>query len=600
VSCKFLKLFSLVLVLLVSVSRTLAQPQEWLTFFEKSNGLETPRYAETLAFCEKLDKASPCARLESFGRSPEGRSLPLLIISSDQAFTPERARQTGKPVVLIQGAIHSGESEGKDAVLLLARDMLIHKKYAELFEKFVFLIIPIFNVDGHERFSPYNRINQNGPREMGWRVTATRLNLNRDFMKADAPEMRQWLYMYHRWMPHLFYDCHTTDGMDFQYILAWNIDEHDAFGGAVAKWTREIFLPGVRKACAAQGMLIAPYADLLDDDHPEKGLAGGVWRPMLSNVYATVCNRAGFLIETHSLKPYADRVLATRDFILIGLAEIARNPQAFLAAIAAEEARVSQWGGSHSDTSRIPLTFKTRFDQGDSLLFRGYRVEKKRGLVSGRDYPVYTSDKMDIPSVYYNAVEAGVQVAPPYGYLIPQGWHSVIEVLRAHGITLYRLTRECEDYFAGYRFEEVKFPSRSYEGRSLPAYRVVPVTEKCLFPAGTVYVPMGNPLGKLIMHLLEPEAPDALVAWGGMNTIFEDREYFESYVMEPLAQSMLENDRELADVFAQKLTSDSTFAANPRARLAWFYQRSPYFDQEKNRYPIWRMTSHRPLELEAM
>ncbi|HOH07690.1 MAG TPA: M14 family zinc carboxypeptidase, partial [bacterium] len=149
------------------------EDQKWLTVYEKSGGLETPRYAETMAYFERLDQASPFARLESFGKSPEGRSLPLFIISSDKAFTPEMARHTNKPVVLIQGAIHSGESEGKDAVMLLARDLLIYKKHRELFENFIILIIPIFNVDGHERFSAYNRINQNGPQEMGWRVTST-------------------------------------------------------------------------------------------------------------------------------------------------------------------------------------------------------------------------------------------------------------------------------------------------------------------------------------------------------------------------------------------------------------------------------------------
>ncbi len=577
---------------------TRAQDQEWMTFFERSQGLETPRYPETMAFFARLDKASAFARLESFGRSPEGRSLPLLIISSDKAFTPEKAQRTGKPIVLIQGAIHSGECAGKDAVMLLARDMLIHKKHKALFENLLFLIIPIFNVDGHERFSPYNRINQNGPNEMGWRVTATRLNLNRDFMKADAPEMRQWLQMYHRWLPHLFYDCHTTDGMDFQYLLTYNIDEHEPFGGAVSRWTREIFLPGVRKACEAQGLLIGRYAEFLEQDRPEKGFAIGVWRPMLSNVYATVCNRAGFLIETHSLKPYASRVQATLDFILIGLQEILNDPDAFLHAIAEEDKRVSAWGRGPADTLKIPLQFKTRFDRGDSALFYGYRMEKKPGVVSGRAYPVYTSEKVEMPTVFYNEVEAAVEVAPPYGYLVPRGWHAIIDVLRAHGIKMYRLQEACSGFFEGYRFKEVRFLPRSYEGRSLPLYRVVPVTESCVFPAGTLFVPMGNPHGKLIMHLLEPEAPDALVAWGLMNTLFEDREYFESYVMEPLAQKMMAGDQELAERFLEKVHSDSTFAANPRARLAFFYQHSPWYDQDKDRYPVWRMPKQQPLALE--
>ena len=576
------------------------EEQKWLTVYEKSGGLETPRYAETMAYFERLDKASPFARLESFGKSPEGRSLPLFIISSDKAFTPEMARHTNKPVVLIQGAIHSGESEGKDAVMLLARELLIDKKHRELFNNFIFLIIPIFNVDGHERFSAYNRINQNGPQEMGWRVTSTRLNLNRDFMKADAPEMRQWLQMYHRWLPHLFYDCHTTDGLDFQYLLTWNIDEHEQFGGAVSRWTRDTFLPGVGKACETQGLLIAPYADMLEDERPEKGFVIGVWRPMLSTTYATVCNRAGFLIETHSLKPYGTRVQATLDFILIGLQEIVKNPHALLQAVQEEDQRVSAWGRVPADTLKVPLQFRTRFDRGESALFYGYRVEIKPGAVSGRDYPVYTSDKVEIPTVFYNEVEPTAEVAPPRGYLVPSGWQAIIDILRLHGISMYRLKEEYRGLFEGYRFREVRFMPRSYEGRSIPSYRVEAVTEKRVFPEGSVYVPLGNPRAKLIMHLLEPEAPDALVAWGLMNTIFEDREYFESYVMEPLAQKMMVDDPGLAALFTQRVHSDSAFAANPRARLGFFYQRSPWYDQDKDRYPVWRVTGDRPPALEEL
>ncbi len=600
VSRNYIRWSVLALSLFVAAISISAKPRDWRTDFEASQGLETPRYAATMAFLQRLDQASPLARLESFGTSPEGRALPLLIISSDKAFTAEKARRTGKPIVLIQGAIHSGESEGKDAVLILARDMLIHNKHQELLKNFIFLIIPIFNVDGHERFSPYNRINQNGPKEMGWRATATRLNLNRDFMKADAPEMRCWLQLYHRWMPHLFYDCHTTDGMDHQYLLTWNIDEHEAFGGAVARWTRDTFLPGVKARCAAQNMLIGPYADPLDYDHPEKGYVIGVWRPMLSNVYATVCNRAGFLIETHSLKPYALRVQATLDFILIGLEEIRKDPASFLQAIAAEDQRVAAWGTRPDAEVQVPLQFETRTDRGDTLIFHGYRIEWKPGVISGRPYPVYTSEKLDTPAVFFDEIAATAAVTPPYAYLIPAGWRAVIDVLRVHGIKMYRLTQGYEGPAEGYRFQEVKFPPRSYEGRLLPAYRTVTVTEKCRFPAGTVCVPMGNPLGKLIMHLLEPQAPDALVAWGLMNTIFEDREYFESYIMEPLAQKMMEQDHDLAEAFSRKLQSDSAFAANPRARLAFFYQRSPWYDQEKNRYPVWRLNGPQPLALEEI
>ncbi len=570
----------------------------WMTPFEK-NRKTTPRYQETMAFLHKLDAAYDTGRLTDFGTSPEGRALPLFVISTDKNFTPHEVEKSGKMVILIQGAIHSGESEGKDAILMLARDLLVHNKYPELTRAFVFLLVPIFNVDGHEQFSAFNRINQNGPLEMGWRVTATRLNLNRDFMKADAPEMRAWLKMYHAWKPHFFYDCHTTDGMDFQYALLCNMDEHAEFGGAVSQWTHEHFMPALYRRCAEKNMIIGPYAELIDEDHPEKGLMGGVWRPMLSNVFATVCNRGGFLIETHSLKPYDVRVQATYDIILMGLQEIARDPQVLHQAIKAEDAEVATWS-DRADTLRIPLQFTTRTDRGDSMIFYGFKASMEKGLVSGAEYPVYSGEHENTPTIYYNQVDVKVAVTPPQGYLIPRAWRQIIDVLRAHDIPMQELSRDVTEKVHGYRFENVSFRAASYEGRLLPNYMVQEVTEKRSFPAGTYYVPLANTKARLIMHLLEPQAPDALVAWGLLNTIFEDREYFEPYIMEPLAQKMLAQDAELQKSFAQKLASDSVFAASPRARLRYFYQRSRYYDAEKNLYPIWRWVIRTDLPLKPV
>lgn len=588
----------LLIAMLFHALPVFSDASEWVTPFEK-NGETTPRYHETMAFLRKLDAAFATGQLTSFGVSPEGRALPLFIISSDKNFTPHEVEKSGKMVILIQGAIHSGEAEGKDAILMLARDLLVHNKYPELARAFVFLLVPIFNVDGHEQFSAFNRINQNGPLEMGWRVTATRLNLNRDFMKADAPEMRAWLKMYHTWKPHFFYDCHTTDGMDFQYVLLCNMDEHVEFGGAVSQWTHDHFMPALYRRCAEKEMIIGPYAELIDEDHPGKGLMGGVWRPMLSNVFATVCNRAGFLIETHSLKPYDVRVQATYDIILMGLQELARDPQALYQAINAEDAEVATWS-ARADTLRIPLQFTTRVDRGDSMIFHGFKVTKEKGTVSGAEYPVYNSERENTPTIYYNQIEVKVAVSPPQGYLIPRAWTQIIDVLRAHDIPMHELSREVTVKVQGYRFDKVSFRAASYEGRLLPNYSVQAVTDERTFPAGTIYVPLANPKARLIMHLLEPQAPDALVAWGLLNTIFEDREYFEPYIMEPLAQRMLAQDAELQKSFAQKVASDSIFAANPRARLRFFYQRSPYHDTGKNLYPVWRWVEKADLPLQQV
>jgi hypothetical protein len=559
------------------------------THFERSHGTETATLAETAVFFTQLAQNSPYASWQSFGRSPEGRPMSLLIVSKDKAFTPAQALKLKKPIVLIEGCIHAGETEGNDVCQLLARDILIKNAYSEILDNVVLIFLPVFNVDGFARFSPYHRINQNGPKEMGWRVTATRHNLNRDFVKADTPEMRHWLKMYHSWQPHLFFDCHTTDGQDFQYVLTYNIDTHPEYGGAISQWAKQDLLTFLVPTMSKRNMILAPYADLIDERNPGKGMLGGVWRPMLSNSFATLCNRGGFLIEAHSLKPYDKRVHATLAVILSSLQYVASQPNLLMEAVQKTEQETSRWAGDKN--IQVPLQFKTRTDRFDTLTFRGFKTQFHQGSIGTEAYPVYTNQVANTASKYFNEVSASVAVPPPLGYIIPGEWLQVLEVLTAHHIPWVRLQKPVVADFEMYRLENVRYRSNSYEGRQTVTFSAHPIRLKKTFSPGDVYVPLRTPKARLIMYLLEPQSPDALVGWGFFNTIFEDREYFEDYVMEPMAQHMFKSDTALAAVFCQKIKQDSVFARSSRARLNFFYEKTPYVDKEKNLYPIARVIS---------
>ncbi|MBK7935048.1 MAG: hypothetical protein IPK01_16565 [Acidobacteria bacterium] len=187
-------------------------PREWRTVAEETGYAKTSTYAQAVAFAKRLDAASRDVVYKSYGKSGEGRDMPLLIAAAGGAFTPELARKQGKAVVLVQAGIHAGEIDGKDAGLALFRDIAITRTRADLLKDVVILFEVIYNVDGHENSNAYMRINQNGPDEMGFRANATNLNLNRDYMKADAPETRAWLGLWNTWRPDVFIDCHVTDG----------------------------------------------------------------------------------------------------------------------------------------------------------------------------------------------------------------------------------------------------------------------------------------------------------------------------------------------------------------------------------------------------
>ena len=231
----------------------LSVPQEWQTHAERTDYRETARYEGTVAYARQLASGSPLIRYETFGRSGEGRELPLLIAAEGETTTPEAARLAGKAVVLIQACIHAGEPDGKDAGFALLRDIAITKTHPDLLRNVVVLFIPIYNTDGHERSSPYNRINQNGPADMGWRTTTSYQNLNRDYMKADTPETRAWLELWNRWHPDLFIDCHVTDGADYQYNITYQFEHHDGIAPSVLAWEREVMDGKVFPATEAAG-----------------------------------------------------------------------------------------------------------------------------------------------------------------------------------------------------------------------------------------------------------------------------------------------------------------------------------------------------------
>ncbi|MBK6913415.1 MAG: hypothetical protein IPH11_07040 [Ignavibacteriales bacterium] len=224
-------------------------PQQWLTHFENSNFLESPNYSDTIKYFQKFEVESPYAKLLTIGISPQRREIKLLVISKGNEFTPEEAAKSSKAVVLIQNGIHPGEIEGKDACMLLLREILITKEKEYLLDNIILLIIPVFNVDGHERLSYYNRPNQNGPKEMGWRTTSQNLNLNRDYMKADTPEMRSWLKMFSAWLPDFMIDNHTTNGADYQYHVTYGIEKFQNVHPLLSTFVKKKYLPFLSSTC---------------------------------------------------------------------------------------------------------------------------------------------------------------------------------------------------------------------------------------------------------------------------------------------------------------------------------------------------------------
>lgn len=561
---------------------TAAAPRDWLTHAEKTEFRETGPYAECVEFYRRLAAASRDARLEEIGRTSEGRPLYVLIASRGRAFTPEGARRAGRPVVLLQNGIHAGENGGKDAAMMLLRDLLVTRRLEKLLDSVTVLSIPVFNPDGHERVSLWNRINENGPREMGFRVTARRLNLNRDYLKADTPEMRAWLRLYTQWLPDLLIDNHVTDGGDVQYDVTVAAHTEQDIAAPAGAWVKNQFLPELFRRLEALGHVPGFYIE--GRAAGGKALAVMTASPRYSTGYAAAQNRAALLVETHSLKSFRTRVWSHYDIMRASLGRVAET--------AGELARASQEADRMQSavTPGTPVFLEgTPAGEGEPYVLRGMKAEQVQSPVSGGTVARYTGEKADQPAMLVRTLAARVAPPAPHGYIVPREWSEIIELLGLHGVEMIRLEKSVEGEFETMRFSDVRFAPAPFEGRfRVLSFATAPAKVRRTIPAGSVYVPVAQRAGKVVMHILEPEAPDSAIRWGFFLPVFEQKEYFSEFVFEPFARVMLDRDAELRRQFEQKLKTDAAFASNPRARLLWLYQRSPYAEPDKDLYPVLR------------
>lgn len=567
---------------------TNAIPSDWLTHAERTNYQQTPNYADTIAYAKKLADASPFIEYRTFGQSGQGRDLPLLIASEGDALSPAAAQQGNKAVVLIQACIHAGEPDGKDAGFALLRDVAITKSHAGLLSNVVLLFIPIYNTDGHERSTPYNRINQNGPEEMGWRTTATYQNLNRDYMKADTPETRAWLRLWNEWQPNLFIDCHVTDGADYRCNITYHHEHHSGVDEGVLKWEREIFGGRVAPATESRGNVISWYLEFIDNRDLTLGTRDFNGSPRFSTGYVPLRNRPAILIETHMLKDYRSRVTGTYDFLRFALEEVNRDPKKLIEVGLEADQRAIGLGKDAGAGKKYPVQFEIT-DEPTPFHLKATRNQTEKSDVSGDLRVIFGKEPLDLTIPMYQTFRTKTEIVPPMYYVVPREWSEVIEVIKSHGLQFKVLKKETELQVESYRLTNLQWPPGPFEGRHMPSFDVEAISESKAFPAGSLLVPLAQRLAKLAISLLEPQAPDSFARWGFFNAIFEHKEYAEPYIIETLAREMMSGNPELKKEFERRLAIDEKFAASPTARLEFFYRRSPYWDQQMNLYPVGRV-----------
>lgn len=570
-----------------------AQQINWTTKFESSDFLETVTYEECIDFSIQLANNSSIIHYTIIGESPQKRAIPMLIIDKDGLIKAQDIKNTGRSILYVQAGIHAGEPDGTDAMFLVLRDMLVHKKHLELLENVSILFIPSFNVDGLARMGPYNRINQNGPKEMGWRTNSLNLNLNRDYMKADSPEMKAWLEVFNEYLPDLFIDCHTTDGADYQYVATYALETFGNMEEELTKWTKDVYEPYLINEMTKKDSPIFPYVTFKNWHDPRSGLVRSVGTPMISQGYTALQNRIGLLIETHMLKPYKPRVFATKDIIIATLEIMNKDNQKLKDLNHAADVKMSS--AKHSP-NKLAIRYDVDYTDTAYVDFLGVEYDIVHSDLTGGDWFQYSDKETTFNLHLFEKNKVSEEAELPLAYIIPVEYQDVQNIIKAHGIEHWATTESKEILIDTYKFSNQKWRSSSFEGKQgLSKFDLEEVQKKIRFEAGAMVVPVHQRALKVLVYLLEPKADNSLASWGFFNSSMERKEYAETYVMEKMAREMIVKDPKLLEEFEQWKTDKPGVEQNQWAQTMWFFAKTKYWDQKKDIYPVGKINNQKIL-----
>jgi hypothetical protein len=586
-------------LLLATSLMTTAPTPPLVTPFERDPAHNTTAtYAECISFYKALAAANPATmQLREAGPTDSGQPLHEVVLSADGTFDPAASRAKGRPVLFIQNGIHPGEPEGIDASMLLARDLLADKKLRPLLQQLTLVIIPVYNVDGMLNRNATTRVNQDGPREYGFRGNARHLDLNRDYVKQDSRNARSFAALFQRWRPEVFVETHTSNGADYQYTMTLIATQHNKLAPALGQYLQTKLLPALYAGMAQKHWPMTPYVDF-EGETPESGLRAFLENPRYSTGYAALFNSIGFMPETHMLKPFGQRVKSTYDLLVTYLETVAAQAPALLAArAAADRALATQ--------TQFPLAWEVENTPTTTVQFKGYEAGHKPSAVSGQPRLYYDRARpYTRPVPYYNTARATATAFAPVAYAIPAAWGEALDNLRRNGVVLRELAEPLAGTSETYGIEEYKTTPRPYEGHYLhsqvklggrtqanpQAIAGLHMQERTTLPAGTYLAVLAEqgPAARYLVEALEPQATDSFFAWGFFDSILQQKEHFSDYVFEDLAADLLAQNPDLRQQLETAKKADPALAASGPQQLEWVYQHSPYAEPGYRRYPVLR------------
>ncbi len=547
----------------------------------------TATYQEAIAFYKELDAKYEQMQLLEYGPTDIGKPLNLIVLSRDKIFDPEQIRQTNKCILLINNGIHPGEPEGIDASMMLARDMLSKNS---LPKDVVICIIPVYNIDGMLNRGT-SRANQNGPESYGFRGNYQNLDLNRDFIKTDSKNSRSFQEIFNIWQPEVFVDNHTSNGADYQYAMTLIHPQKDKLDPILSEYASKHLIPDLYTGMKTAGFEMIPYVNSIEET-PDQGITGFLEIPRYSTGYAALHNTIGFMPETHMLKPFAQRVESTYQFMVNVIGIVQRDAKLIGDNKKKADDRVKQQG-------KFSLQWSMKQDDFSMISFKGFEAKYKESGVSGQPRLYYDRNAPFQKEIkLWDKYIPSVTADRPVAYIIPQAWSRVIDLLALNGVQMQRLDTDADIQVQAYYIEDYKSPARPFEGHYLHTQvKIKPVQQKLKYYAGDYVIYANQKQNRYIVETLEPQGVDSFFAWNFFDSILGQKEHFSAYVFEDDAAELLKNDAALKLQFEAERAKNPQFAKSPEAQLTWLYKNSSYYEKTYLRYPVGKLTSDIKLEL---
>jgi hypothetical protein len=565
------------------IAATLSASAQYQTRFEASGGKQTPTYKEGIAYYQQLAKNFPQIQMQEKGLTDSGKPLHLILYSRNKVFDIQKLKAQDKAILLINNAIHPGEPDGVDASMMLLRDMLVNPgKFPEL-DSIVVAIIPFYNIGGALNRNATTRTNQNGPEEYGFRGNARNYDLNRDFIKSDTRNARSFAAIFHELDPDLFADTHVSNGADYQYVMTLDYAQKDKLGGPLGDFNNEVFLPYMYRHLKEAGFEATPYVNAYGQT-PDKGFVQFPDWPRYSTGYAALFHTIGVMTETHMLKPYDQRVRSTYAYLHGNIKFLAeQRTQLLKLRKETKEAVKTQ--------EKFAVTWQVNKDKNTPIQFKGYEPEYIPSEVSGLPRLHYDRSKPFTKTIpFYDTYVPLDIVTRPEAYIIPQGWHNIIELLKLNGVTVTQLVKDAEMDVETYYIENLETPKQPFEGHYWhTAVTLRTEKQKLPFKNGDWLVPVNQWTNRYIIETLEPKGVDSFFKWNFFDTILQSKEHYSGYVFEELAADLLKKSPELRDKLDAKRKSDPEFAKSASAQLDFIYSNSAYSEKEYMRYPVFRV-----------